>query len=65
MKRIITHLKSKPDHHKKRIVFVATFVISAFIFIVWISTLNTRIARELNRESNTSSPFNSIRALFN
>ena len=52
----IEKLHKKPDHIKRRILFIGVFVIMFIIVSVWVSTLRVTLGVEIKQESQVSSP---------
>ncbi len=46
MKRHIEHLRSKPEHVKRRIAFVTSLVVTAIIFVFWVTSLTLQITSD-------------------
>jgi len=44
MRRIIAHLRTKPDHHKRTIVLVVSLGITALVFLIWLSFVKVEFA---------------------
>lgn len=42
MKKIIENIRSKPDHHKDRIIWVYAAIVAAILFIAWMIVGNGR-----------------------
>ncbi|MCK6462299.1 MAG: hypothetical protein L6Q29_00530 [Candidatus Pacebacteria bacterium] len=53
----IENMQKKPDHVKRRIVFVSLFVIMFIIVAAWVSTLRLTTGESLKKETAVSSPF--------
>lgn len=52
----IEKLHKKPDHIKRRILFVGVFVMMFVIVFVWVSTLKVTLGDNNKKENNISSP---------
>jgi len=52
----IEKLHKKPDHIKRRILFIGVFVIMFIIVSVWVSTLRITLGGEKKQENQVSSP---------
>lgn len=52
----IEKLHKKPDHIKRRILFIGVFVMMFVIVSVWVSTLRMTFGGEKKKESQVSSP---------
>lgn len=52
----IEKLHKKPDHIKRRILFIGVFVMMFVIVSVWISTLKVTLGDKNKKENNISSP---------
>lgn len=52
----IDKLHKKPDHIKRRILFIGVFVMMFIVVSVWISTLRVTLGDENKKENNISSP---------
>lgn len=51
MDEYINHLKTKPEHHRRRIALAASTAITAIVFVLWASVMvpqNTQIVAQAN-----------------
>ncbi len=42
MRRVIHHLKQRPDHHRRMVAFGVSGVVVVAMFFIWASTLSVR-----------------------
>lgn len=55
MKKIIENIRSKPDHHKDRIIWVCAAIVAGILLIAWMIVGN---GRKINNDQNFFQTFN-------
>lgn len=55
-------IKKKPEHIRKRILYISVFSIMALILFIWMHALENRLhsVKEKSKKENSLSPFSAI-----